>query len=65
MKIINITSYITEGVYYVRIYTDEGVSGFGECSRMHNDAVCTLIHKTIKPALIGMNPFDSEKLKSR
>ncbi len=63
MKITNITSYATDRTYFVKIETDEGINGFGECSPMDRHSISQIIHKRLKPKLVGMNVFDSEKIE--
>lgn len=63
MKITNIISYISGRTYFVKVETDEGVSGFGQCSGMNNEAALQIIQNNIKPRLIGMSIFDAEKIE--
>lgn len=63
MKITNIVCYFNDQTFFVKVETDEGVCGFGECSPMDNDTVCMIIQKRLKPKLIGLNPFDTEKIE--
>ena len=63
MKIANIICYFNSHALFVKVETDEGVYGFGECSPMDNETVCLIIQKRLKPKLIGLNPFDIEKIE--
>ncbi|NHN33631.1 mandelate racemase/muconate lactonizing enzyme family protein [Paenibacillus agricola] len=63
MKVTDIVCYFAEGLFYVKVETDEGVSGFGECSPMQVDVILPIIQKVIKPQIIGKSPFDMEKLE--
>lgn len=66
MKITDIVSYTGKagaGPYYVKVETDEGVFGFGECSNMFKDGIREIIHRRIKHQLVGMDPFDIEKIE--
>ncbi|ANE47089.1 hypothetical protein SY83_13385 [Paenibacillus swuensis] len=65
MKITQISCYLGSGIFYVKVDTDQGVSGYGECSRMNNEAVLSLIRTTIAPAVLGMNVFDLEKIEEK
>lgn len=59
MKISNITVYAAPGnksCLLVRIDTDEGLCGWGECSPMNLGATMQLILHDIAPQLIGSNP---------
>jgi L-alanine-DL-glutamate epimerase-like enolase superfamily enzyme len=63
MKVTDIVCYFAEGLFYVKVETDEGVSGFGECSPMQVDVILPIIQKVIKPLIIGKSPFDMEKIE--
>ena len=65
MKITNIVNYIsrTHHTLFVKVETDEGVCGYGECSPMDYDSVCHIIQQRIKPKLIGKSPFDTEMIE--
>jgi len=47
----------------VRVHTDEGISGIGEAYHLKNPwAVIATIEQSLKPLLIGEDPFDNEQL---
>lgn len=47
----------------VRVHTDDGVSGIGEAYHLKNPwAVIATIEHSLKPLLIGRDPFDNEQL---
>ena len=46
----------------VKVFTDEGITGYGEAFRFTPNAVCTFIEEALKPLLIGQNPLQIEKL---
>ncbi len=47
----------------VRVHTDEGISGLGEAYHLKNPwAVIPTIEHSIKPMLIGQDPFDTEQM---
>lgn len=58
MKITNVTSYIGKGVHIIEVNTDEGMTGFGECSAMAPEITAQIISTRFKANLIGLNPFD-------
>ncbi len=62
MKITKITSYIHPQylTHIVQVETDEGITGYGECSPMSVYVTAQIIHDNIAPKLIGLNPFDIE-----
>jgi galactonate dehydratase len=45
---------------YVRVYTDEGVVGNGEC--IHGGAGCPAAVRSFRPLLVGEDPLDVERL---
>jgi L-alanine-DL-glutamate epimerase-like enolase superfamily enzyme len=50
---------------FVRIHTDEGISGVGEAGLAYDwghSAAAAMIHEIAKAVLIGWNPFQTEKL---
>lgn len=50
----------------VRVHTDEGVSGIGEAYHLKNpQAVVATIEYSLKPLVIGEDPFDTEQLWSK
>lgn len=47
----------------VRVHTDEGITGIGEAYHLKNPwAVVPAIEHSLKPLLIGQDPFDTEQL---
>ncbi|MCR8633280.1 mandelate racemase/muconate lactonizing enzyme family protein [Paenibacillus radicis (ex Xue et al. 2023)] len=67
MKVTNVVSYvgIEQRMFYVKVETDEGITGYGECSPMQVDSVLQIIESVIKPQLIGMDPFDIERIEEK
>ncbi|MDF2959054.1 MAG: hypothetical protein K0S39_789 [Paenibacillus sp.] len=63
MKVTNIICYFAKGIFYIKVETDEGVSGFGECSPMQVEAILPIIQTVIKPQVIGQSVFDIEKIE--
>jgi L-alanine-DL-glutamate epimerase-like enolase superfamily enzyme len=49
----------------VRVYTDEGVMGIGECSPMNANVNAHFVNTALKPLLIGENPLEIDKLWSK
>ena len=45
---------------FVRIYTDEGIVGIGECFRRQPQVTKTVIDDVLQPILIGSDPLDTE-----
>lgn len=63
MKITDVqTKIYAERFAVVKVYTDEGITGFGEISPQHAQSIKTLIQEAIKPRIMGMDPFNIEKI---
>lgn len=61
MKITDVECLVLDRDFpFVRVYTDEGVTGIGECFRRRPDLTKTLIEGVLKPALVGKDPLDTE-----
>jgi L-alanine-DL-glutamate epimerase-like enolase superfamily enzyme len=63
VKITGLVCFLAKGIFFVKVETDAGVSGFGECSRKGENVLLPIIREVIKPQLIGQSPFDIEKLE--
>lgn len=63
MKVTDIICYFAQGLFYVKVETDEGVSGFGECSPMQVEAILPIIQTVIKPQVIGQDVFNIERIE--
>ncbi|MCY4579005.1 MAG: mandelate racemase/muconate lactonizing enzyme family protein [Chloroflexi bacterium] len=60
MKITDVECLILDRSFpFVRIYTDEGIVGIGECFRRQPSVIKTLIDDLLKPALIGKDPTET------
>ena len=61
MKITDVECLILDGDYpFVRVYTDEGITGIGECFRRQPTLVKSLIEDLLTPALVGKDPTETE-----
>ena len=61
MKITDVGCLVLDRQFpFVRVYTDEGLVGIGECFRRLPQVVKTLVDSTLTPALIGKDPVDTE-----
>lgn len=47
---------------FVKIETDEGTAGWGECSPNFSPIIAELVRVTLKPLLLGKDPFATETL---
>ena len=62
MKITKVTSLFLDPTLLVRVDTDEGVTGWGECSPMNSRGIAPHIRYSLAPLVIGKDPFDSESI---
>ncbi len=61
MKITDVECLVLDRQFpFVRIYTDEGLVGIGECFRRQPEVVRTVVECVIKPVLLGQNALDTE-----
>lgn len=63
MKIVDIKTADVRGhgySTYVRVYTDEGLTGTGEC--IHGGAGCAQLIRSLKGILVGQDPMDVDRL---
>ncbi len=65
MKITKIEPINLEAVLLVKVYTDEGIVGVGECSPFFPPVICGHIAHTLAPQVVGMDPFDVEAIVAR
>ena len=60
MKITDVECLILDRSFpFVRVHTDEGIVGIGECFRRQPGVIKTLIEDLLKPALLGKDPTDT------
>jgi len=60
MKITDVECLILDRSFpFVRVHTDEGITGIGECFRRQPSVIKTLIEDLLKPALVGKDPTDT------
>ena len=62
MKITRVKPLIVEPNLLVRVHTDEGLVGYGECSPMNNPLVAAHIDHALASLVIGRDPFDLEAI---
>ncbi len=65
MKITDVVSFVGSHKFYVKVETDEGAFGFGESSPMRPPVLLAIMQSVIKPAILGMDPFQSEAIEER
>lgn len=66
MKITKICPFIVsannDNWVYIKVYTDEGIHGVGECSLETREQTVAAAVQELKRYLVGKDPFDTEKL---
>jgi len=63
LKITEVETWILscESLWII-VRTDQGISGYGECSPMNVRAIASLVTEALKPLVFGKNPLDRERL---
>jgi L-alanine-DL-glutamate epimerase-like enolase superfamily enzyme len=63
VKITGVESLVMFGQYhFVRVHTDEGITGLGEIGSRETATTDPLVRKGLAPLLLGRSPFDIERL---
>jgi L-alanine-DL-glutamate epimerase-like enolase superfamily enzyme len=63
MKITDVRAYpLKTRSAFVRVFTDEGIEGIGECSPMNVPVMCHFVETALKPLILGKDPRDTERL---
>ena len=65
MKITDVRAYTVLGrSIFVRVTTDEGITGIGECSPMHvqSGVIQQFVNGMLRPICVGQNPLEIDKL---
>ncbi len=62
MKITDVKVTLVKRIILVRVFTDEGLVGLGECSGMNGPVVRSVVEDSLKPLLIGEDPLRIERL---
>ncbi len=65
MKITDVVSFVGSHKFYVKVETDGGEFGFGESSPMRPQILLSIVQTVIKPAILGMDPFQAEAIEER
>ncbi len=63
MKITNVKATVlrTHSVF-VQVFTDEGITGIGECSPMNPEVIAHFVDTALKPIIINDDPLETDKL---
>jgi L-alanine-DL-glutamate epimerase-like enolase superfamily enzyme len=65
VKITRVETQIVAPNLFVRVCTDQGICGWGECSPMNNRLVAAHVEHALAPLVMGHDPFDVEALVER
>ncbi len=62
LRIAEVKTYIMEDAIFVRVTTDSGVSGWGECDAGSHYVMDAFIHSEHARHVLGKDPFDNQPL---
>jgi len=62
MKITGVKTYFLDPTLLVKVETDDGLAGWGECSPMNGRVVESHIRHSLGPIVKGRDPFDVEAI---
>jgi len=62
MKITEVTPLFLDPTLLVRIDTDAGIAGWGECSPMNGRVIAAHVRHSLAPIVVGRDPFDVEAI---
>ena len=63
MKITDvIATPLKTGTVVVRVLTEQGIAGVGECSPMNTAVIAHFVNTALKPIVVGENPLEIDKL---
>ena len=65
MKITEVTPLFLNPTVLVRVSTDAGIVGWGECSPMNGRVVAAHVTHSLAPFAVGQDPFDIEAIVER
>ena len=62
LTITKVSTFIIPRAIFVKVETNAGITGWGECSPNSRKTMETLIHQELSPLVEGQNPFNVEPL---
>lgn len=65
MKVTRVEPLLVGPNLLVRVHTDEGIVGWGECSPMNNRLVAAHLEHALSRLVVGRDPFDVELIVER
>ena len=65
MRITDVKASVAFGrSVFVHVFTDEGITGLGECSPMHLSALVIFVNEVLRPLCLGKDPLQIETIWS-
>jgi L-alanine-DL-glutamate epimerase-like enolase superfamily enzyme len=65
LVIDEVRTFVMDDALFVKITTDSGVSGWGECDAGSHQVMSAFIHSKHAQHILGMDPFDNEPIYSQ
>ncbi len=62
MKVTEVTPLFLDPTLLVRVKTDAGIVGWGECSPMNGRVIAAHVRHSLTPLVVGRDPFDIESI---
>lgn len=63
MRITNVKATVLRTYsIFVQVFTDEGITGIGECSPMNPPVIANFVETALKPIVVNENPLEIDKL---
>lgn len=64
-RLINIESWVTSDVGFVRVTMEDGAQGWGQLSTYHSDISAQVLHRQVAPWMLGQDCTDLDDLLDR
>ena len=61
-RIVDIESFTTSDVGFVRVTMEDGTQGWGQVSTYHADITCQVLHRQVAPWVLGRDTRDLDDL---
>jgi L-alanine-DL-glutamate epimerase-like enolase superfamily enzyme len=65
MKVASIETFTREQLSVVRVRTDDGAEGYGQCAPFNADITALVLHRQVAPHVLGADPLDVEGVSRR
>ncbi|MEM9097273.1 MAG: mandelate racemase/muconate lactonizing enzyme family protein [Pseudomonadota bacterium] len=62
MKLVEIETFTTQDVGFVRVTMEDGSIGWGQVSTYHSDITCQVLHRQVAPWMLGQDTSDLDDL---